>query len=63
MPIAMFAYKDDKLAGFEDVLWAKELIGDEVKHFFVKDGGHMTFATGKDMTWFSKDAIEVLQIY
>jgi hypothetical protein len=53
----------DGLADPEDVAWLSEQLGDNVVFEKQYHADHTTFVLGKDMTFFSVDAVNQLHIY
>lgn len=62
-PIAMFSGSQDLLADPRDVAWTNEQLKDTVifKHEYYM--GHMSFAIGKDMSFFTVDVMSILNHY
>mmetsp|Transcript_43017 Transcript_43017/g.30996 ORF Transcript_43017/g.30996 Transcript_43017/m.30996 type:complete len:171 (+) Transcript_43017:691-1203(+) len=60
VPIAMFVGLDDELATPEDARWTRDQIGDAVVHYQEQIGGHISFTIGKDMTYFSETAMDII---
>lgn len=63
MPVAVFCGIEDKLADCEDAQNAVNLIGDDVVQFEQVHAGHKTFLIGKDMSYFTEMAMELIQKY
>ena len=62
-PLALVGGKYDKLADVQDVEWLKEQLGDTAVFYQTYELGHESFAIAKDMTWFTKDVMAVLNKY
>jgi lysosomal acid lipase/cholesteryl ester hydrolase len=65
VPIAMFVGLEDELGDPIDCRWLHAKLGDN-KVVFYKEYpllGHMTFAIGKDMSFFQVDAMALLKQY
>ena len=56
----MFVGKHDILATVKDAAWARDQIGSDVFLFQVVDGGHFSFLFGKDMSYFTEDAMSII---
>ena len=63
VPIAMFTGKDDILADLTDSRWTRDTIGDNIVHYEEIDAGHFTFLLGKDMSYWTRDVMDLLQHY
>ena len=63
MPIAIFPGTADILADVPDAEWTKDAIGGAVVHFQRVDAGHATFLVGNDMSYFTKDVMDLLKRY
>lgn len=59
----MFVGTVDTLADKEDAEWTRDTLGDNMIHYQMIDGGHMTFLIGKDMSYFTEDVMMLLQEY
>lgn len=59
----MFVGRYDVLADPVDARWTRDQIGEAVVHYQEIDGGHETFLLGKDMTFFTKDVMDLLEWY
>lgn len=56
----MFVGLDDELATTEDARWTRDQIGSAVVHYQEQIGGHISFIIGKDMTYFSETAMDII---
>ena len=63
VPTVLLSGDLDKLGDAEDVAWLSQKLGDKVVFQKEYHNDHFTFAIGKDMTFFSKDAVDQLKIY
>ena len=63
LPTALVAGTLDKLADLKDVAWLREQIKDKVVFYNEYALGHMSFALAKDMSWFTKDVVSVIEKY
>ena len=63
VPVAMFVGDSDELGDPIDAEYTKEAIGDAVVHYQLINGGHETFLVGKDMTYWTKDVMNLLSQY
>ena len=63
-PIAMFAGGKDVLADPKDVAWFHDKMKTQTVHFeMLPEFDHMTFAIARDMSFFTKDAMSVINHY
>ena len=63
-PIAMFAGLKDVLANPKDVAWLHDQMKEQTVYFDGSlDFDHMTFAFARDMSFFTKDALSVINHY
>ena len=53
VPIAMYSAKDDIIVKIEDTRSYRDILGSQIVDYQEIDGGHMTFVTGKNVTYFS----------
>ena len=60
VPVAIFGGTDDELADWCDAEWTRDQIGDAVVHFQLIEGGHISFLVGHDMSYFTKDVMNLL---
>jgi len=51
------------LADTRDALWTKDQMGDAVVHYQEIHAGHLTFMVGKDMSYWTQDAMKLLKKY
>jgi len=51
------------LADHEDAEWTRDMIGDNIVHYSMILGGHMSFMVGKDMSYFTRDVMNLLKKY
>ena len=58
VPTVLMSGSLDKLADPEDVKWLSAALGDNVVFEKEYENDHFTFAIGKDMSFFSQDAVE-----
>lgn len=59
----MYVGTYDKLVVPEDAEWLRDQLGDTVVHYAEYPLGHGTFVIGKDMTWFTQDAMKIISQY
>ena len=59
----MFTGKYDPLADLADSRWTRDKIGKAIVHYEEIDAGHMTFITGRDMSFWSNTAMGLLYKY
>ena len=62
-PIAILSGSGDKLADPQDVKWTSEQLAHTLIFNHEYYMGHMSFAIGKDMSWFSVDCMAMLNHY
>lgn len=62
-PLAMMSGSKDMQADPEDVKWTIEQLKDIIIFQHEYYMGHMSFAIGKDMSWFSVDCMAILNHY
>ena len=53
----------DNLATVEDTRWAFEKLKQSIVHYEEYDLGHLSFFIAKDMSYFSKDVVGILEKY
>jgi len=63
IPVAVFSGSYDKLADPTDVATLVEQLGSNVVFNKQYPLGHLSFALAKDMSWFSGDAVSVINQY
>ena len=63
VPTLLLSGELDKLSDPEDVAWLSQQLGDKVVFQKQYHNDHFTFAIGKDMSFFSVDAVEWLHKY
>ena len=63
VPTALFSGDLDGLSTPADVAWLSEQLGEKVVFQKQYHADHFTFAIGKDMTFFSQDAVAQLHKY
>jgi len=63
VPTVLLSGSLDKLADPVDVEWLSNTLGDKVVFQQQYHNDHFTFALGKDMTFFSQDAVDQLHKY
>jgi hypothetical protein len=59
-PIAIMSGSADKMADPQDVAWTSEQLKDNVFFNHQYEMGHMSFAIGKEMSWFTVDAMAII---
>lgn len=59
----MYPAIDDSLSHIDGMERLKKELGDNVKELKILNGGHLVHLIGKDMTFFSKSAMELLKYY
>merc|ERR1711935_473480 len=62
-PIAVMSGSDDKMANPTDVAWTVNQFKDQVIFNHQYEMGHMSFAIGKEMSWFTVDAMAIVNHY
>jgi len=60
VPVALFVGDSDELATVEDNEKLYKEIYDTVVHYKVYRLGHLSFLAGRDMSYFSKDAMDLI---
>ena len=63
VPIALYPAIDDSLSTIESMEQLKDELGDNVKELKILKGGHLVHLIGKDMSFFSKNVIELMKRY
>ena len=63
IPVAVIAGSQDRLSTVQDARWAKEKLFKVLVHYKEYDLGHLSYFISKDMTYFSKDVIRLLEKY
>ncbi|TNV78821.1 hypothetical protein FGO68_gene856 [Halteria grandinella] len=65
LPIALFGGYDDEMADPRDVQWLAEQLGTHrvIGQYMYEKKGHLTFAFGKNMSYFEEDVIPLLHKY
>ena len=64
VPIAIFTGTEDPLADLTDSRWIKDTLSSDVLvHYSEVAAGHLTFMVGKDMTYWTEDAMNLLKQY
>lgn len=63
VPVALFVGKEDELADFEDSEWAQKQLVKSIVSYKEYILGHISFLIAKDMSYFTKDVMEVLHQY
>jgi len=53
VPIAMYCAKGDRIMMIKDTRRTRDDLGDAIVDYQEIEGGHMTFVTGKNVTYFS----------
>ena len=59
----MFTGKEDPIADLADSRWTRDQIGNVVVHYEEINAGHLSFVVGKDMSFFNKTVMGLLQYY
>lgn len=59
-PIAIFGGTKDLMADPKDVEWTYNQMKKSVVYYHEYDLGHMSFIIAKNMTWFTEDAVAIL---
>ena len=59
----MYPSIDDSLTSIESMEQIKEELGDNIKELKILKGGHLVHLIGKDMSFFSKNVIELMKKY
>ena len=62
-PIAILSGDGDKLADPQDVKWTSQQLAHTLIYNHEYHMGHMSFAIGKDMSWFTVDCMSILNHY
>lgn len=63
IPVALFQGSSDELSVPDDVQWLAEKIRNVVVYRQMYPLGHMSFSLAKDMDWFRKDAVQLIDMY
>ena len=63
IPIAIIAGAKDRLSTVQDARWAKEKLFKVLVHYKEYELGHLSYFISKDMTYFSKDVMRLLEKY
>ena len=63
IPIGIFVAKGDRTVLPSDSRWLRDQLGNSLIFYKEINGGHITFNIGKNMDWFSKDAMEMIRKY
>lgn len=59
----MFVGDGDTIGDPADAELIREALGDAAVHYQMIHGGHLTFLAGKDMSYFTKDVMDLLAKY
>ena len=60
VPVAMFTGKDDLMADLTDSRWTRDMLSDSIVHYEEIEAGHLTFLVGKDMSYWTRDVMNLL---
>ena len=63
VPIGLFVGSEDELADAEDNVWASQQLAKTLVHYKEYELGHLGFLAGKDMSYFTVDAMNLIKKY
>ena len=64
VPVSIFAGNNDILATVEDIRSTKELFGPNTLYYYEElEADHLSFLIGKDMTYFTERAMQILNTH